>query len=457
MKKGKILVVDDNAGIRSALKILLPSHFAQVELLASPSSLMTRLRDFRPEVVLLDMNFSADINTGNEGLFWLGEIRKAYPQTKVVLFTAYADVALAVEGMKRGAYDFIVKPWENEKLIEILTGAYKASVSESGGKASDSSCSDGGDSSSVQMFWGNTPAMVSLKRIVDKVAATDATVLITGENGTGKDVLARYIHSLSQRCGRPMVSVDAGAVPESLFESELFGHVKGSFTDAIADHKGKFESADGGTLFLDEIGNIPLSSQAKLLRAIQNRSISKVGDNKIIPVDIRLICATNRNLPQLVADGLFREDLFYRINAFHLHIPALRERAEDIVPLATMFLKKFSDKYHRDVSGMTEEARVLLTRLSWSGNIRQLQNVIEKAVILSDGPVLDASAFSDELSNSAEGETESSGKDVFTLEEAEKQAIASAMKKYGDNLSLVAKALDISRPTLYNKLKKYGL
>lgn len=457
MKKGKILVVDDNAGIRSALKILLPSHFAQVELLASPSSLMTRLRDFRPEVVLLDMNFSADINTGNEGLFWLGEIRKAYPQTKVVLFTAYADVALAVEGMKRGAYDFIVKPWENEKLIEILTGAYKASVSESGGKAFDSSCSDGGDSSSVQMFWGNTPAMVSLKRIVDKVAATDATVLITGENGTGKDVLARYIHSLSQRCGRPMVSVDAGAVPESLFESELFGHVKGSFTDAIADHKGKFEAADGGTLFLDEIGNIPLSSQAKLLRAIQNRSISKVGDNKIIPVDIRLICATNRNLPQLVADGLFREDLFYRINAFHLHIPALRERAEDIVPLATMFLKKFSDKYHRDVSGMTQEARVLLTRLSWSGNIRQLQNVIEKAVILSDGPVLEASAFSDELSDSAEGETESSGKDVFTLEEAEKQAIASAMKKYGDNLSLVAKALDISRPTLYNKLKKYGL
>ena len=457
MKKGKILVVDDNAGIRSALKILLPSHFAQVELLASPSSLMTRLRDFRPEVVLLDMNFSADINTGNEGLFWLGEIRKAYPQTKVVLFTAYADVALAVEGMKRGAYDFIVKPWENEKLIEILTGAYKASVSESGGKTSDSSCSDGGDSSSVQMFWGNTPTMVSLKRIVDKVAATDATVLITGENGTGKDVLARYIHSLSQRCGRPMVSVDAGAVPESLFESELFGHVKGSFTDAIADHKGKFEAADGGTLFLDEIGNIPLSSQAKLLRAIQNRSISKVGDNKIIPVDIRLICATNRNLPQLVADGLFREDLFYRINAFHLHIPALRERADDIVPLATMFLKKFAGKYHRDVSGMTQEARVLLTRLSWSGNIRQLQNVIEKAVILSDGPVLDASAFSDELSDSAEGEPESSGKDVFTLEEAEKQAIASAMKKYGDNLSLVAKALDISRPTLYNKLKKYGL
>ena len=457
MKKGKILVVDDNAGIRSALKILLPSHFAQVELLASPSSLMTRLRDFRPEVVLLDMNFSADINTGNEGLFWLGEIRKAYPQTKVVLFTAYADVALAVEGMKRGAYDFIVKPWENEKLIEILTGAYKASVSESGGKAFDSSCSDGGDSSSVQMFWGNTPAMVSLKRIVDKVAATDATVLITGENGTGKDVLARYIHSLSQRCGRIMVSVDAGAVPESLFESELFGHVKGSFTDAIADHKGKFEAADGGTLFLDEIGNIPLSSQAKLLRAIQNRCISKVGDNKIIPVDIRLICATNRNLPQLVADGLFREDLFYRINAFHLHIPALRERVEDIVPLAEMFLKKFAGKYHRDVSGMTQEARVLLTRLSWSGNIRQLQNVIEKAVILSDGPVLDASAFSDELSDSAEGEPESSVKDVFTLEEAEKQAIASAMKKYGDNLSLVAKALDISRPTLYNKLKKYGL
>ena len=447
MKKGKILVVDDNAGIRSALKILLPSHFAQVELLASPSSLMTRLRDFRPEVVLLDMNFSADINTGNEGLFWLGEIRKAYPQTKVVLFTAYADVALAVEGMKRGAYDFIVKPWENEKLIEILTGAYKASVSESGGKAFDSSCSDGGDSSSVQMFWGNTPAMVSLKRIVDKVAATDATVLITGENGTGKDVLARYIHSLSQRCGRIMVSVDAGAVPESLFESELFGHVKGSFTDAIADHKGKFEAADGGTLFLDEIGNIPLSSQAKLLRAIQNRSISKVGDNKIIPVDIRLICATNMDLEALVREGRFREDLFYRINTVHLALPPLRERKEDIVPLAELFLERFAQKYHRQLDGITPEAGEVLKSHRWGGNIRELQNCIEKAVILSDGRELTAQDI----------QLDARPENPLRNDAEEERLVRDAMQRSRGNISAAAKLLGVSRPTLYAKLKKYNL
>ncbi|MBR6464901.1 MAG: sigma-54-dependent Fis family transcriptional regulator [Bacteroidales bacterium] len=450
MKKGKILAVDDNPGIRSALKILLPSHFERVELLASPSSLMSCLRDFRPEVVLLDMNFSAEVNTGNEGLFWLGEIRKAYPQVKVVLFTAYADVELAVEGMKRGAYDFLVKPWENEKLISVLTSAYKAYIAESGkGVVPDKDVSGG-----VEMFWGSSSAMASLKIIVDKVAATDATVLITGENGCGKDVLAGYIHKHSLRCGKQMVALDAGAIPDNLVESELFGHVKGAFTDAVSDHRGKFEIADGGTLFLDEIGNIPLSSQAKLLRVLQERKVTKVGDVKSSPVDIRLICATNRNLQALVSEGGFREDLFYRINTFHLHIPPLRERASDIVPLAELFIRKFADKYHRTVDGLTEEAKLLLTRLSWSGNIRQLQNVIEKAVILSDGSLLDASLFSEE-SSVREGRI--SNVDVFTLEEAEKQAIAAAMKKYGDNLSLVAKALDISRPTLYNKLKKYGI
>ncbi|MBR2135991.1 MAG: sigma-54-dependent Fis family transcriptional regulator [Bacteroidales bacterium] len=448
MKKGKILVVDDNAGIRGALKILLPSHFEKVELLASPSQLMSRMNGFRPEVVLLDMNFSAEVNTGNEGLFWLGEIRKAYPAVKVVLFTAYADVALAVEGMKRGAYDFLVKPWENEKLLEVLTGAYKAYVSESGGNGSSST-------SREQIFWGSSSAMASLKKVVDKVAATDATILITGENGTGKDVLANYVHSVSLRRDSPMVAVDLGAVTQTLFESEMFGHVKGAFTDAVKDHPGKFEAASGGTLFLDEIANIPLSGQAKLLRVLQNRTVTRVGDTRNIPVDIRLICATNKNLGQMVSDGTFREDLYYRINTFNLHIPALRERVEDIVPLALRFIAEFAQKYHRQVTGLTPEAQLLLTRMGWSGNIRQLRNVMEKAVILSDSQLLDVSSFSEESVPQAGGKA--SNLDVFTLEEAERQAIEAAMKKYGDNLSLVAKALDISRPTLYNKLKKYGL
>ncbi|MBO4691631.1 MAG: sigma-54-dependent Fis family transcriptional regulator [Bacteroidales bacterium] len=449
MKKGKILVVDDNLGIRNALKILLPSHFAEVELLSSPASLMSKLREFRPEVVLLDMNFSTEVNTGNEGLFWLNEIRKSYPQIKVVLFTAYADVSLAVEGMKRGAYDFLVKPWENEKLISVLTSAYKASVVESDSR----DIFDIEASESVEMFWGSSSSMASLKNIVDKVAATEATVLITGENGCGKDVLAGYIHRHSLRAGKPMVAVDAGAIPDNLVESELFGHIKGAYTDAVSDQKGKFEMANGSTLFLDEIGNIPLLSQAKLLRVLQERVVTRVGDTKSIPVNIRLICATNRDLNKLVSEGGFREDLFYRINTIHLMIPPLRERTSDIVPLAELFISKFAGKYHRNVSGLTEEAKVLLKRLSWRGNIRQLQNVIEKAVILSDSSLLDSSLFSEEASI----RNVKSNVDVFTLEETEKQAIEVAMKKYGDNLSLVAKALDISRPTLYNKLKKYGI
>ena len=265
-KEGKILVVDDNAGIRQALKILLPLHFAEVEAIPSPASLVSTLERFRPDVVLLDMNFNTSINTGNEGLDWVAEIKKMTPEVEVVLFTAYADIALAVEGMKRGAFDFIVKPWDNDKLMATLTAARdkarkaKAPVIPSEAKES--------------MFWGTSRAMAAIRRTLDKIAPTDATVLITGENGTGKDVLAREIHAHSLRSGKPMVAVDAGAIPETLFESELFGHVKGAFTDAHADHVGKFEQADGGTLFLDEIGNIPLHLQAKLLRALQNRSIS---------------------------------------------------------------------------------------------------------------------------------------------------------------------------------------
>ena len=341
--KGKILVVDDNSGIRAALKLLLPMHFAEVELIPSPKELISRMAEFRPDVVLLDMNFHTDINTGNEGLYWLSEIKKRCPDIEVVLFTAYADIALAVEGMKRGAFDFIVKPWENEKLIETLKQAYT-------NRNKDSYEAVRTPASSIQMHWGKGPAMSAIQKTIEKISSTDASVLITGENGTGKDVLAGEIHRKSTRSLRPMVCVDAGAVTETLFESELFGHVKGAFTDAHSDHIGKFEQADGGTLFLDEIGNIPLHLQAKLLRAIQNRSITRVGDTKAIPINIRLICATNKNIEQMVRDGEFREDLYYRINTMHLHLPALRERTDEIVPLAEMFIARYADKYRRSVS-----------------------------------------------------------------------------------------------------------
>ena len=448
VKKGKILVVDDNAGIRNALKILLPMYFSEVEAIPSPSTLVSSLEQFRPDVVLLDMNFNTSINTGNEGLYWAGEIKKMVPEVEVVLFTAYADIALAVEGMKRGAFDFIVKPWDNDKLIEVLTAARdKARKAMKRDARSEQAMT-----AESQMFWGSSRPMEAIRKTLDKIAPPDATVLITGENGTGKDVLAREIHAHSLRSGKPMVAVDAGAITETLFESELFGHVKGAFTDAHTDHVGKFEQADGGTLFLDEIGNIPLHLQAKLLRAIQNRSIVRVGGNEAKPINIRLICATNMDLEQLVREGRFREDLYYRINTVHIALPALRERKEDIVPLAQMFLERFAEKYHRPLTGIAPDAAAMLTEGRWSGNIRELQNCIEKAVILSDGSELTAKDIQLEQAAKAVGTT------IKAVSDAEEERlIRQAMDRTNGNISAAAKMLGVSRPTLYAKLKKYGL
>lgn len=440
--KSKILVVDDNNGIRAALKLLLSLHFSEVELISSPKELISKMSSFRPNVVLLDMNFHTDINTGNEGLFWLSEIKKQYPDTEVVLFTAYADIQLAVEGMKRGAFDFIVKPWENETLVATLKEAAKKAcrISKVATKTLD-----------FRMLWGHSPQMKTIRSTVEKIASTDATVLITGENGTGKDVLACQIHKMSDRASRPMINVDAGAITETLFESEMFGHIKGAFTDAHSDHTGKFEQADSGTLFLDEIGNIPLHLQAKLLRVLQNRCITKVGDTKQIPVNIRLICATNKDLEKMVADGLFREDLYYRINTVGIHLPPLRERKDEIGPLTEMFISKFAEKYRRNVTGITDDTLNLLQTASWDGNIRELQNCIEKAVILSEHQVLEPCDI--ELPK----ETKSPASRDLSLQVAEEESIRQAMEKFGGNLSMVAKVLGISRPTLYAKLKKYGI
>ena len=344
-KKGTILVVDDNKTILQTLRLLLNGYFERVLTIASPNRIDTVLREEAVDIVLLDMNFSAGINSGNEGIYWLTRIKKINANIPVVVFTAYADIDLAVRAIKEGAADFVAKPWDNKKLIATLLAAYNLHRSKQEVKYLKEMKQE--LSPETPMFWGTSRAMQQVRAMVDKVADTEANILITGENGTGKEVLAGEIYRLSSRAGELMVSVDMGALTETLFESELFGHVKGAFTDAHFDRIGKFEVAQGGTLFLDEIGNLPYHLQAKLLSAIQRRTIVKVGSNRPIPVDVRLICATNRNLQKMVADKQFREDLFYRINTIHIEIPPLRERPEDIVPLGNLFLERYAAKYHK--------------------------------------------------------------------------------------------------------------
>lgn len=454
-KQGTLLVVDDNKNILTSLQYLLSDHFTKVITSTTPVTLPTKLQMEKPDVVLLDMNFSSGLNTGNEGLYWLREIKRLRPQTQVVLFTAYADINLAVTGLKDGATDFVVKPWDNAKLVQTLKEAYDKSQSRTKKGLNAVLVEE----DNKEMYWGNSQAIRPLKLTVEKVSATDATILITGENGTGKDMLAHEIHHLSGRANGPFVSVDMGAITETLFESELFGHVKGSFTDAHADRTGRFEAADGGTLFLDEIANLPIHMQPKLLTAIQKKSYVKVGSNTPQPTNIRLICATNRNLEQMVQEETFREDLLYRINTIHLHIPALRERQEDILPLAQRFLNQYSTQYGRVVTSISESAKKKLLAHPWYGNIRELQHTIEKAVILCDDDELQADNL--ELSNTiappVSERSESMEAPVQTLDEMEKDLVKRAVDQCNGNLSQAATTLGITRQTLYNKMKRYGI
>ena len=444
-KSGNILIVDDNRGVLTALQLLLKPYFDKITVLSSPVTLPATLREDTWQAMLLDMNFTSGINTGNEGLYWLHEIKKQYPALPVVLFTAYADIDLAVRGIKEGATDFIVKPWDNGKLVETLLNAAQ-NAPASGKKTATTPAS-----TACSMYWGESPVMQQLRMLVEKVAATDANILITGENGTGKEMLAREIHALSARHRKEMVSVDMGAITESLFESELFGHVKGAFTDAHADRPGKFEVADHSTLFLDEIGNLPYHLQAKLLTAIQRRSIVRVGSNTPVPVDIRLICATNRNLSEMADKGEFREDLLYRINTIHVEIPPLRERPEDIEPLARMFWERYAAKYGKKIDRLSDKALLKLQEYPWYGNIRGLQHAVERAVILWEGETL---ADSDFLLSTP---TENTPENISTLEEMEINLIRRTIELTDGNLSQVASRLGITRQTLYNKIKKYGL
>lgn len=449
-KNGNILIVDDNRGVLTALQLLLKPYFEGIITLPSPVTLPSVLRERSWQVVLLDMNFTSGINTGNEGLYWLHEIKKQCPTLPVVLFTAYADIDLAVRGIKEGAADFVVKPWDNAKLLETLKTAYNIRTANHKGFSivTDKLVV----SKESGMFWGESNAMQQLRSLIEKVARTDANILVTGENGTGKEMLAREIHILSNRKKETLVPVDMGAITETLFESELFGHVKGAFTDARADRPGKFEVANKGTLFLDEIGNLSYHLQAKLLTALQRRSIVRVGSNTPIPVNIRLICATNRDLQEMVQKGDFREDLLYRINTIHVEIPPLRERPEDIVPLTEIFLSKYTKIYGKTAMCLSLDAKEKLKAQPWFGNIRELEHTIEKAVIIAERSVLDGNDF-----DFPRAKKKPVTKEATTLEEMEYNMIKNAMDKYSGNLSLVASQLGISRQTLYNKIKRYEL
>lgn len=454
MSKGNILIVDDNKSVLSALEILLMPQFDTVKCLSNPELLLNELNKKTYHLVLLDMNFKAGINSGNEGLYWLQKTRESHPETSVVMITAYGDVELAVKALKTGAIDFVLKPWENNKLIATIRSAIQLSMSRE--EIKDLKIKEKAlkkEANRDQKFIiGSSAELMQVLKLIRKVAKTDTNILLTGENGTGKELFAREIHRLSHRTDEMLVNVDMGAVSETLFESELFGHVKGAFTDARENRAGKFEVANKGTLFLDEIGNLSFHLQAKLLAALENREITRIGANKSIPVDIRLISATNRDLNEMVEKDEFREDLLYRINTIHIHIPPLRERGNDILVLADFFLKKFTYKYNKPALKLNNQAHEKLLKYHWPGNIRELGHCIEKAVILSDNNILKADDFLLKTYSGGKNNLE-----TLNLEEIEKKAINLALDKNTGNISAAADQLGITRQTLYNKLKKFGL
>ena len=453
MQKGRILVVDDNKGIQSALELLLAPVCKSVNCIDSPNRLVPILEAGNIDLILLDMNFSAGVNSGNEGLYWLKRIKEINADIPVILITAYGDVELAVKALKEGATDFILKPWDNQKLLATVEAGFqlrwsKLEVTQL--KQREKFLKKEINREVIPVIGSSAP-MQHMMNLVAKIAPTEANVLITGENGTGKELVAREIHRLSARSHEIMVTVDMGAVSDSLFESELFGHIKGAFTDAREDRVGKMEAANHGTLFLDEIGNLTLPLQSKMLTALQNREITRLGSNKPISIDIRLISATNCDLTKMIAEGRFREDLLYRLNTILIEVPPLRERGKDIIDLAEYFIRKFATRYGKSNLRLSQAAADKLIAYSWPGNIRELQHTIEKAVILSDGPVLKPEVFL------FKPLTTSKIKADVTLEEMEKQLIAGVLQKAEGNLSLAAQKLGVTRQTLYNKIKKYGL
>ncbi|EAY28682.1 sigma-54-dependent transcriptional regulator [Microscilla marina] len=452
---GKILVVDDDQYVTLSLRMLLEQYFKKVEVLNSPKLIPEAFAQQVFDVVLLDMNFSPGETSGKAGIKWLEKIIELDPNTSVILMTAYGAVDMAVQAIKDGAVDFVVKPFQNEKLLSTVTAGCQLSQSKKAVKHLRSQkdiLSSAMDHQYANMI-GRSAIMQEVFQTVEKVAQTDANVLILGENGTGKELIARAVHRSSARAGEVFISVDLGAVSETLFESELFGHKKGAFTDAKEDRVGRFEAASGGTLFLDEIGNLSLPLQAKLLAVLQNRQVVRVGSNQPIAIDIRLVCATNMNLTKMVKEGTFRQDLLYRINTIAVQLPALRERNEDIPLLAEHFLKIYCKKYQKPELRVPEYVVKKLQKYQWPGNVRELQHALERAVILSDGVHLKSSDFQF-LTDDVEEERKVEN---YNLEDLEKWAIKNALVKHKGNVSHAAKELGLTRGSMYRRMEKYGL
>jgi DNA-binding NtrC family response regulator len=452
---GKILIIDDDIDVLHTARLILKKQFSIVRTESDPGNLYGLLQKETFDVIILDMNFTYGQTGGQEGLHWLNEILKIDPNVHVMMNTAYGDIGLAVTAMRQGAIDFLVKPWEKEKLLSSVLTVYQLSQSKKEVKQlkhKQRLLNEDAASQFPEMI-AVSASMQKVFATIEKVAATDANVLILGENGTGKELVARAIYRQSPRAVADFIKVDVGAISETLFESELFGHAKGAFTDAKEERTGRFEIASGGTLFLDEIGNLPLPLQAKLLTALQNRQITRVGSNKLIKIDIRLICATNQSIYAMVADGTFRQDLLYRINTVEIKLPPLRERTEDIPVLATHFLNLYAQKYRKPGMRISKETIKQLQQYSWPGNIRELQHAIERAVIMSDSYELTL----DEFLLTAPSKKSDEKNLTYNLEEIEKTAIQQAIKKHQGNLSLAAKELGFGRSTLYRRMEKYGL
>lgn len=456
-KHGKILIVDDNEDLLKAAKMHLKRHFAQVDIEKNPEAIPSLMGNEDYDVILLDMNFTKDVSSGSEGYYWLEKILGMDPSSVVVLITAYGDVQMAVKAIKAGATDFVLKPWENEKLLATIYSAMR--LRESRDEVESLKIKNQEINQVLNERYseiiGQSAAMQRIFQTIDRVAHTDANVLILGENGTGKELIARAIHRHSTRQHENFVGVDLGSITETLFESELFGHKKGAFTDAKEDRAGRFELANGGTLFLDEIGNLSMPLQAKLLTVIQNRRVSRVGSNKETQVDIRLICATNMPLYDMVKENRFRQDLLYRINTIEIEIPPLRERFEDIPLLAGHFLQHYNSKYNKNISKLSEAAISRMHKHPWPGNIRELQHAIERAVILSSGSVLQPEDFN--FTPVAAKEDGQLSLEQYNLEEVEKLLIRKVLKKYNGNITQAASELGLTRSSLYRRLEKYGL
>ena len=452
---GKLLIVDDHKQVLKALIQLLEPEFESITGISNPNQIISYINKEEYDVILLDMNFSAGVNTGNEGIYWLNRILKSDPLAAVVMITAYSDVNLAVRAIKEGATDFVVKPWDNNKLITSLQAAFKLRQSKIENKKlrDRQKQINKGIINQSDPLIGKSQTIENVLQVIKKVARTDANVLVIGENGTGKELIVKEIHNNSCRADEAFISVDIGTITETLFESEMFGHIKGAFTDAKEDKTGWFETASGCTLFLDEIGNLSLTMQSKLLTAIQNRVIYKVGSKTAIPFDIRLICATNKNLEEMVSNDLFREDLYYRINTIVIEIPPLRDRGEDIVLLAEHFLKEYAAKYEKFSLKFNSKTLDKLMKYNWPGNVRELRHTIEKAVILCESDILTPEDFI--ISHSSQQTSLQQKPPTFA--EIEKQALQSALNNNNGSVLKASKELDIARQTMYNKMQKYNL